>query len=393
VPFAAAVSMHPVPAYATGEVIGQLAEKLGVGPDLLVVAARPGHAGALEDIAATIRRLLAPGVLIGGISEGVGSATQFADGGPALGLWGASGGVVEPWAPVGTGRRGLRAEGSAPSRAGERPDGAGAGTTGIVLTAGGPWPISSWGRDDPGLTAGGPWPISSWGRDDPGLAVVGGVVRGPVILNDEIVAVGSVGARVGGGLAPRIRAVSDLAPIGPRLVVTAVVGPSLIELDGQPALDRLTAVVRDHVPADQLSRIGDELFIGAIGPDPAMTVPPARVLGADRRHGAVVIAPGHPVQIGDTVMVLVAAADNVERSLRAGLDAVGDADGVILFAAPGHGRPAGAGMDVFTDEEGFESGWGLLPDATLSIETAPPYCGPLTGPAEVERSSALALFS
>jgi small ligand-binding sensory domain FIST len=395
VPYAAAISMHPVPAYATGEVIGQLVEELGLRPDLLVVAARPGLAGALEDISATIRRLLDPTVLIGGIAEGVGSATSYADSGPALALWGASGGFAEPWTP---GRRGRShrdgsdrsdrsaALGGGPSvvggpaaadiAAGDPPTGDSGASVGVLLTTRGPAPVAPWSEDD-----------------EADLAVVGGVIRGPLVLDGDIVAAGSVGARVSAGLAPRIQPLSDLGPIGPRLVVTAAVGPSILELDGQPALDRLTAVVRDHVPAGHLSRIGDELFIGEISPG-RLTMP-ARVLGADRRNGAIFVAEGRQaLEIGDAVMVQVAAPDNVERALRVGLHAVGEADGVLLFAAPGHGRPAGAGIDAYGDGvDGLESGWGLLPAATLSLEAAPRYCGRLTGTTETERAGALALFS
>ena len=52
-PFAAALSAHPVSSHATGEVLGQLFEAAGPHPDLLVILATPGHRGALEDIAAT----------------------------------------------------------------------------------------------------------------------------------------------------------------------------------------------------------------------------------------------------------------------------------------------------------------------------------------------------
>jgi hypothetical protein len=46
-PFASALSEHPVPAYATGEVCGQVLEGVGAHPDLAIVFTTLAHAGAL----------------------------------------------------------------------------------------------------------------------------------------------------------------------------------------------------------------------------------------------------------------------------------------------------------------------------------------------------------
>jgi len=54
-PFAAALSEHPVTAFATGEVCGQVLEKVGSHPDLVIVFTTLAHAGALEDVIDTVR--------------------------------------------------------------------------------------------------------------------------------------------------------------------------------------------------------------------------------------------------------------------------------------------------------------------------------------------------
>ncbi len=51
VPFASALSEHPVASAATGEVSGAVLERLGERPDLVVITTTRSHAGALEDIA------------------------------------------------------------------------------------------------------------------------------------------------------------------------------------------------------------------------------------------------------------------------------------------------------------------------------------------------------
>ena len=64
-PFAAALSEHPLPTHAVGEVVGEVLERLGPEPDLAVLFVGAAHTGAIEDIAAAVRQLLSPKVLIG----------------------------------------------------------------------------------------------------------------------------------------------------------------------------------------------------------------------------------------------------------------------------------------------------------------------------------------
>ena len=45
-PYAAAVSEHPLPTHATGEVIGQVLEAVGERPDFAVLFATAAFAGA-----------------------------------------------------------------------------------------------------------------------------------------------------------------------------------------------------------------------------------------------------------------------------------------------------------------------------------------------------------
>ena len=73
-PFAAGLSEHPLPTQATGEAIGQVLEDLGpdaAPPDLALLFVTAPHAGALEDIAAAVRKTLQPGTLLGCTAESV----------------------------------------------------------------------------------------------------------------------------------------------------------------------------------------------------------------------------------------------------------------------------------------------------------------------------------
>src|ERR1700686_2578671 len=102
-PFAAALSEHPVPAYATGEVCGQVLEALGTHPDLVVVFTTMAHAGALEDVIATVGEVLKPSVVFGAASETVIGTGREVEGGPAISLWAARFGPVVPVRLTGTG--------------------------------------------------------------------------------------------------------------------------------------------------------------------------------------------------------------------------------------------------------------------------------------------------
>ena len=61
--YAAALSLHPTPVEAVGEVAGEILERFdGTRPDLLVCFASPHHAGAFEDVVGGLRKLLEPDV-------------------------------------------------------------------------------------------------------------------------------------------------------------------------------------------------------------------------------------------------------------------------------------------------------------------------------------------
>src|SRR5438309_10927524 len=96
-PFAAALSTHPEAATAAGEIIGHLLDKLGPHPDLAMLFLTPGHADAIGDVAATVRRLLHPTLLLGCTAESVVGTGQEIERGPAISLWA---GVIGPVAPI-----------------------------------------------------------------------------------------------------------------------------------------------------------------------------------------------------------------------------------------------------------------------------------------------------
>ena len=89
--YAAALSLHPTPVEAVGEVAGELLEHFAdTRPDLLVCFASPQHVGAFDDIAGGLRKLLDPHVMIGGTAVGVAGGGLEVEDGPGLSVFAAS---------------------------------------------------------------------------------------------------------------------------------------------------------------------------------------------------------------------------------------------------------------------------------------------------------------
>jgi small ligand-binding sensory domain FIST len=387
--FAAAISTHPVPATATGEVAGQVLETLGAHADVAFCFVAPAHAGALEDIGATIRALLQPTLLVGCCSSGVIANATEVETGPGLALWA---GMTGPVAP-------LRVAGSAldldplatpptvepgrlvdPEASAERPFPA----EGVVVLG------------DPFTFPAGPW-LEAMARHAPDLAVVGGLAagaRGPggsrLLLDDQVVSDGAVGAVLGRGSGFRAVVSQGCRPIGHPFVVTASTGSLIRELGGQPALSRLVEIARHQMPADQVHLINEGLQLSIVvdetSPEPGpgdVVVRP--VAGADPATGA--IAVGAAVEVGTTVQFCVRDPDAADADLHAVL-ASRRADGALLFACNGRGADLFHGPNHDAETAGEELGFPPLAGIFAAGEI-----GPAGGRTHVHAQTAtLALF-
>jgi small ligand-binding sensory domain FIST len=342
VPFAAAVSVHPVTAHATGEVIGRVVEEVGTHPDLVVLLATPGHAGALEDVARTVRTLLAPSVLLGAtVSAVVGDGADH-EGGPGLALWAGLTGPVRAW--QGGPLLPTPAAPFAPS--------------GLLVL----------GTPDP---AGGPDLVGMLEDSRHGLPVIGATTAaGPVLVGDRILAAGRVGALLGPGVRFEPVVARGWRPVGPPLTVTEADAHRglLRRLDGVPALDRLRRMTSDEVPAGELALMQRQL---AVGPEPegdrADGTPVVEevweVRGADRSNGAIAIA--GPVMAGTTIHFWV--RDDPAPHLRRAL--LGrEADSALAFVAEPHRRGYGPGdhdAEVVADQLGITAVTGMVGPAQI----------------------------
>jgi small ligand-binding sensory domain FIST len=359
VTFASALSEHPDPAEATGEVIGAVLERLGTDPDVAVVFVSPQHRDAFGDVAAAINRMLRPGVLVGTTAVAVLGGAREVEDAPAIGLW--------------AGRL----------KAGPRPVRLQAArtTSGIALQG---LTASTFEPGDALLLLADPFslPVDAIiealaalelpGASEPfSVPVIGGMASAAnapggnrLVVGDEVMSAGAVGVVLPGGVATSTIVSQGCRPIGDPMIVTRAEGNLVIEIAGRPALDRLDDLVR-AADAEERSLLASGLQIGVAIDEHRATFERGdflvrSVVGADRRQRA--LAVGDRLEVGTTVQFQVRDAVAADEDLRAMLaDATGDAAlvftcngrGQRLFGEPDHdarvvhdrlGSPALAGM-------------------------------------------------
>jgi small ligand-binding sensory domain FIST len=357
--FASALSEHPDPAEATGEVIGAVLEQLGTEPDVAAVFASPQHRDTFGDMAAAISRMLRPGVLVGTTAVAVLGGSREVEDAPAIGLW--AGRLAARPRPVrldatrtasGIALQGLSASTFEPGDA--------------LLLLADPFSLPVDAIID--ALAELEMPETSGTLSVP---VVGGMASAAntpggnrLVLDDEVMSSGGVGVVLPGSVATRTVVSQGCRPIGDPMIVTRAEGNLVMEIAGRPALDRLDDLVR-AADADERSLLASGLQIGIAIDEHQATFERGDflirgVVGADRLQRA--LAVGDRVEVGTTVQFQVRDAVAADEDLRAMLaDATGDAAlvftcngrGQRLFGEPDHdarvvhdtlGSPALAGM-------------------------------------------------
>jgi small ligand-binding sensory domain FIST len=334
-PFASALSIHPVTATAVGEAAGQVLEDIGPNPDLVAVFVTPHHAGALEDVAAAVRSILAPSVLIGCAGESVLGVRHEAENEPGVSLWAGRFGPVRGFA------------GMPPLDVPFDPQA-------VVLLA------------DP-FTFDAEAAFASVQERWPGLPVIGGnasAARGPggnrLVLDGTVTVDGAVGAVIGPGTRVEPVVSQGCRPIGNPYVVTKAERNIVYELAGQPALQRLIDMVNSGLlSAQDVRLINTGLHLGTVVDEHKDRFERGdflvrNVLGADREIGA--IAVGDEVEVGATVQFHVRDAESADEDLHHALAGRGEAAGALLFTCNGRGRRLFGephhDADVFDEEVG-----------------------------------------
>jgi small ligand-binding sensory domain FIST len=87
--------MHPVPAHATGEIVGDVLEAVGSAPTLAVLFVTHPLSGTFDDVVGAVDQMLQPTHLLAITTGGVLGAGSEVEEGSALALWAVRGGSVE----------------------------------------------------------------------------------------------------------------------------------------------------------------------------------------------------------------------------------------------------------------------------------------------------------
>jgi small ligand-binding sensory domain FIST len=325
VPFAAALSEHPLTVEATAEVIGEVLDRVGPRPDLAALFVTAAHVSHLGEIVRTVEAVLAPAALVGTTAVSVLARAREVEEQPAIALWAGTPGPVEAVRlAVVRGIDGALLTGLEPGRVAE------AGT--LVLLAD---PLS-FPVDDV---------VDVLAREAPHLTVIGGMASAGLapganrfVLDGDVHADGAVGV-----LVPPDRAVTTVVsqgcrPIGDPFVVTRAEGNVIAEIGGTPALVRLDQLFaglgeRDRELVQQglhIGRVVDE-HQADFGRGDFLV---RNVIGADRSTGAIAI--GDVVPVGATVQFHVRDAASADEDLHGLLSGV-RGDGALVFTCNGRG--------------------------------------------------------
>jgi small ligand-binding sensory domain FIST len=328
-PFAAAMSEHPLTAHAVGEVTGAVLERIGERPDLAMMFVTRPHAGALEDAMRTVEEVLHPLVSLGCAAESVLGPHREVEQGAAVALFAGHTGPLVPLVLDAT-----------------------PGPAGGAVALGG-WPQEIPFEPQALLLVADPYSFPTeaflqWlDGTHPGLPVVGGMAsaaRGPggnrLACGSAVRAGGAVGALLGPGAEVATVVSQGCRPFGHPMVVTAAERTMILELAGRPALDQLATQVRGGLSEDEaaLLEMGG-LHLGRVIDEHRQDFGRGdflvrNVLGADRASGAIAVS--DVMAVGTTVQFHLRDAASADEDLHA-LLAARRADAALVFTCNGRG--------------------------------------------------------
>jgi small ligand-binding sensory domain FIST len=330
--FGSGLSTEADSARAAGEAIAQVLHGLGGRrPDLAILFLSPHHAGSAAEILERVSSGLSPRRFLGCLGQGVIGDGREVEGGEGLCLLGAS----LPGVEIAPARIGAveTPEGLAFSGFGEPPEG-----EATLLLLGEPYtfPVVEF--------------LTRLEEDHPRLQVIGGMAsgamgpgEGSLFLDGEVVGEGAVGVVLSGPLRVRPLVSQGCRPFGKHLVITRADETVILELGGQPALERLKEQIVTLSRSEQ-GLLQQGLHLGrAI--DPRRTsfsrgdFLVRNVVGIDPEKGGIAIA--DPVRPGQTVQFHLrdarSASEELDLLLKEARDSGVSPAGALLFSCNGRG--------------------------------------------------------
>jgi small ligand-binding sensory domain FIST len=324
--YGSALSEHPSPLDAVGEVAGEVLEQVGVAPDLAVVFVTPPQLDALDEIVGVVRSVVRPTTLFGAAAVGVVGRNREVE---------ATAGIALFVARLGSAPVPVRFDADATPdgvQIGMSVDGIGDARSLLLIADPFTFPVDAL--------------IDGLRESDPDLTVVGGLASAAgepggnrLLLDDDRFSDGAVGVLLAEDVAPQTVVSQGCRPIGSPYIVTRAEGTLIYELGGQPALDRVVRTL-EHAGAEERTLASRGLQCGIVVDEHKGRFQRGDflirgVLGVDRRSGAVAI--GDTVAVGSTVQFQVRDAASADEDLHE-LLAGRHADGALLFTCNARGR-------------------------------------------------------
>ncbi len=283
---AAALSTHPIPAYATGDVIAELLALDQPQADLIVAFATPAFGGTSDDIIETIRVLLHPRNFILVVSDGVIGAGSEVTTGSGIALW-------SLWLDESLGEESIQVF-SVDDQvlAHDHEFDQTMRTASSVILFGDP--------EEPRVTD---W-IDQVCSLRVGRSISGALLaasRGGLLRDCERNTTPSLLALALTGVDATVTLAHGTTALTAPMVVTNTVGLMLCEIDDQSALQ----VAKEVLSSIELSRratTAQDLAVALLEPDTDRVVDVYRVLGADRTSDSLALS--HALHVGDRIALL-----------------------------------------------------------------------------------------
>jgi small ligand-binding sensory domain FIST len=328
--YAAALSQHPDAAPAAGEVAGELIDRLGgERPDVAMVFVSPHHREQFGDIVAAIRTIARPDALVAATATAIIGGAQEVEHGPAISLWAADWGGGHAQAMrlrVRHDDDGVRFEGW--------PETAAPSGTLLVLADPFSFPVGDL--------------LALVNASAPELTVLGGLASAAnapggnrLALDGATFGDGAVGILLDRDVPVRTVVSQGCRPIGQPFTVTKSERNVVIELAGQPAVERLQSVAASVSEADRdLLRRG--LHLGVVVDEHQIDFHRGdflvrNLLGVHRPTGGLAI--GELVDVGQTVQFHVRDAQSAHDDLDIALRRIqARVDSALLFTCNGRGE-------------------------------------------------------
>ena len=320
--------------FAVDEVAALIRAGLGEGPvDLLLFFVGASHVRNAESMSAALRAKLVPGCLIGAGANGVVSREHEVETGPAISVVAARlpGVSIRPFLLTQDIWR--DALGDPEAFAAAAP---GAADAEVVLLLADPFSLDM------------ERVLAAFHRHARGVRIAGGMAsaaprpRGNILLlNDWASHEGGVAVALHGDIRADVIVSQGCRPVGPMLTVTRAEGNLILELDGQPAVERAEQALRALAESER-EALQNGLYVGR----PARSGAEGRgdwlirnLLGADRARGAIAVADmiGERERVRLHVRDRETAREDLEMLLSPqAFDARPQA--ALLFACNGRGR-------------------------------------------------------